>query len=211
MTGPTSLGLIGAGAQNFTYAPSVMADTIDTVRNILGVQSIVSLSDVTKELSGKWSNAWVYRAVVLGIKKGYLINNAPDSPKLDRRAKYALDVGTDIPESEKWRKRKAKPQEHGQLIKLVISIIKDNPSGISEENVLRSVRQTLPTASAESISVYLNHGLEGIINISSDRLYRLTEQSIKELNEDIEDSMERFTQSSLRNLDSDEFNPFHSI
>jgi hypothetical protein len=210
-TGPTSLGLTGAGAQNTEYQPSAMADVIEVVRNLLETLSIVSLADVTKELSSRWSNAWVSRTVALGVNKGYLINRLPEFPKPSGKNKYALGIGANLPESEKWRKRKPKPQEHGQLIKLTITILRDNPNGISEEHVLRCVRTTIPDASADSIGVYLSHALKDIAEVSPDRLFRLKDQSKLELTEDPEGTLERYAQTSLRNLDSDEFSPFHSI
>jgi hypothetical protein len=211
MTGAASFGLIGAGAQNFEYKPSVMADVINAVRNLLETESKVSKADVTKELSSRWSGGWINTTIRLGLTKGYLTNHYSEFPKAAGREKYALGIGTDLPESEKWRDRKAKMPEHGQLIKLVITILRDNPTGISEEHVLRCVRKTIPVASADSIYVYLNHQLNHIIEVLPDRLFRLKDQSRLELTEDPEGTLERYTQTSLLNLDSDGFNPFHSI
>lgn len=200
MTDATSIGLTGAGAQDFQFEPSVMADIVTVVRTLRETQTIVSMADVTKELSGRWSGAWVNQTVILGIDKGYLTNNYKDVESPDNRGKYALGTGTAIPESEKWRNRKPKPQEHGQLIKSVITVLKDEPDGISEEDVLRRVRNSTPDASADSVSVYLNHVLNDLITVSPDKLYRLKEESIRELTDNPKETLERYTETSLRNL-----------
>ena len=90
-----------------------MADVVDAVLRLLGTHSIVSKADVIKDISNKWSVAWVDRTVGLGINKGYLINDHPESQKPGGRQKYALCIGANLPESDKWRKGKAYTDYNG--------------------------------------------------------------------------------------------------
>jgi hypothetical protein len=204
-TGPTSWGLVGAGPQSAESEPSAITDVVNTVRTLLKTQAIVSKADVSRELSGSWSNAWLQITIALGLKDGYLINRYSEFQMPTGRTRYALDIGADLPESEKWRKRKAKPQQHGQLIQLVIATLKDTPPGLSENLVLRRVRDVRPDASADSVYVYLHHTLDDIVDILPNRIYRLKEHAIRELTEDLQGTLERYTQTSLQRITSNRF------
>ncbi len=84
-----------------------------------------------------------------------------------------LGIGKAIPPSQKVSSRKSKPREHGRLMKLVITILENEPIGISEEHMMRRVREIIPETSADSIYVYLNHTLKDTIEITPDKLYRI--------------------------------------
>jgi len=167
-TGPSSWGLIGAGAQNVEPETTVMADIIDIVSGLLKNQPEVSTEDVKWNLSDKWSSGWIERTIDLGLEYGYLINAYPEFHTL------YLSIGKPIPGSQRVSNRKAKPQEHGLLMKLVVTILEDEPGGISEEQMLRRIRETIPETSADSIYVYLKHTLKDTVEITPDKLYRRT-------------------------------------
>jgi hypothetical protein len=178
-TGLTSWGLRGSGAReldNLNRSNSAMADVSDAIKELLQRQYTVTKLDVIRALSGTWSGGWVLQMIDAGLADGYLINRS------NRTGQYALDLGVEIPELIRYQ-TKRRTQTHGELLGLVVSVLKAKPNGISDDHVICAIRETLPECSSSSISVYLRHNLKDILEITANGNYRLTEQAIQEIEE----------------------------
>lgn len=105
-TGPTSWGLLGAGADDGIYQrysddeTSILAMVVDAVGEIRVTKNLVSKADVAKWLSGYCSPAWIDQNIDKAVEKGYLINEPRGRPH------FVLTVGKRLPENERYNSRK---------------------------------------------------------------------------------------------------------
>jgi len=175
-TGPTSWGLVAAGANGDSYdhspskEQSILAAVVDTVERLGQAKRFVSKVDVIDRLSPNWSGGWISQTIDQAVAKGYLINQQRG------RRHYVLTVGTPISSHDRLTSKKQFLREkgiHGETSQLVLAALSNQPAGLTENDVLRSVRDIRPDTSENSVYVYLNHTYRDIIEKLPTGHYRL--------------------------------------
>jgi len=174
-TGPTSWGLIGAGAEEYQAASSVRPRdlVVYSVATLEESQQVVRKQDVARFLDGYLSGAWVNQTIDTCLAEGSIGNKSTSS---DSRYRYNLGAIVE-PKIDRLPPKPPK-QPRGLNINLVIEILSEGPlEGLSQNEILRRVRERHPDFPSNSLNVYLRHYSDRIERDPISNKYRLVNKS----------------------------------
>jgi len=172
-TGDNSWGLLGAGAEasdSSANEPSTRALVAFAVKELMQNGTPVSKARVIDRLSAYRSSAWINLHIDRGLEDGYLENVASRPPYYDLRLAKELPYHEQIQSYlEAVMPRGAK----GQTRELVFEALEGKQQGLPENDILRYVRRSYPSASAVSIFIYLRYTYVDLIEETPAGNYRL--------------------------------------